>query len=144
MLGIDTNLLVYAFREDLPEHLVSLRFIESRLSTKAPTCVAWPSVYEFFRIVTHKSVFKNPSSRKEAIAFLEALQSADRLVFLSHGPGHFQSMIELCDESKAVGNLAFDVQIAAIFKDYGVTEVATNDADFLRFRSFKILNPMDE
>ena len=105
--------------------------------------IAWPSLYEFYRLVTHPKIFKEPSSRRKVYQVIESLFEIPSLRILSHGLSHFTHSQILADESDATGNIAFDVQIAAIFKEHGVATLLTNDADFRRFRSLRVINPFE-
>lgn len=143
MIGIDTNILVYAFRSDLSQHPIATETITNLMNSSIPWAIAWPSIYEFLRLVTHSKVFKIPSSRKEAIAAIKSLTESPSLNLLSNGLAHFETLSELATEIEAKGNIFFDVHIASIFKEHGITEIITNDADYLKFRDFKITNPFN-
>ena len=141
MQGIDTNVIVYAHRKDLPQHKIATELLESLISGIKPWAIAWPSLYEFYRLVTHPRVFSKPSRRSEALAVISALHEIHSLRILSHGSAHLQRMLELCRQAEITGNLAFDVQIAAIFLEHGIGEIITNDADFCRFSALRVNNP---
>lgn len=141
MLGVDTNVLVYAHRKDLEQHDIAYDLLSKLCSETKLWAIAWPSLYEFYRLVTHKSIFKKPSRRTEALDFISALHKVSSLKILSHASSHWDKMKILCNEADVIGTHVFDVQIAAIFLEHGIEEVITNDSDFLRFRVLKVTNP---
>lgn len=141
MVGIDTNILVYAHRQDLPQHAVAREILERFINGTKPWALAWPSIYEFYRVVTHPRVLKVPSRREEVLKVVDVLHQTQSLFILAHGPAHKERLRELSEEADAMGNLAFDLQIAAIFMEHGIEEIMTNDADFRRFKAFRIINP---
>ena len=144
MRGLDTNLIVYAHRSDMPEHFKAQAIISEFIQSEKLFAVAWPSFYEFYRLVTHGKVFRVPSSREQALSVIRSFFEIPYCRVLSHSVAHWENMESLCKEADVRGNLAFDVQIAAIMLDHGVEEVISNDGDFLRFNRLKVINPFTE
>lgn len=141
MIGVDTNVLVYAHRRDLSQHGIAKPLVDRLMAGVAPWAIAWPSLYEFYRLVTHPRVFRVPSRSRDALDVIAALQQTPSLHLLTHGPAHRDRMAALCRDADVIGTLVFDVQIAAIFLEHGVSEILTNDGDFRRFDGLKVTNP---
>ena len=57
MIAIDTNLLVYAHREDSPWHDAALAKITALAEAKSPWAIPWPCIHEFLAIVTHPRIY---------------------------------------------------------------------------------------
>ena len=55
MIAVDTNLLVYAHREDSPWHDAALAKITEFAEGKSPWSIPWPCIHEFLAIVTEES-----------------------------------------------------------------------------------------
>jgi len=55
MIAVDTNLLVYAHREDSPWHDAALAKITEFAEGKSPWSIPWPCIHEFLAIVTQES-----------------------------------------------------------------------------------------
>jgi toxin-antitoxin system PIN domain toxin len=72
---LDANILIGAFRPDTENHLRLKAWLEEALAENRP--ISFPPLVEiaFLRIVTHPSIFRDPSTLDEAAAFLEALHS---------------------------------------------------------------------
>ncbi len=66
MRALDTNVLVYADREETPEHETALRLVRSLATGSEPWILPWPCIYEFLRVVTHPRVFHPPTPILEA------------------------------------------------------------------------------
>ncbi len=49
---------------------------------------------------------------------------------------------DLLVAAKIVGARAYDARIAAVCLQYGVTELWTNDRDFLHFPALRVQNPL--
>lgn len=52
MIAVDTNILVYAHRRDLPAHARSFEVVAGALTGMAPVGLCWPVIQEFLAVVT--------------------------------------------------------------------------------------------
>lgn len=141
MRAFDTNVLVYATVVSSPQHAIALRVLTDSAESRRPWAIAWPSVYEFLRVVTHPRVLHPPMPMAAAAGVIRTLCSSPSLVLLSETPRHTEVMTELLEASGATGNLVHDAHIAALCLEHGVTELVTADRDFSRFPQLKIHNP---
>ncbi|MDQ7844546.1 MAG: PIN domain-containing protein [Armatimonadota bacterium] len=137
-MAVDTNILIYAHREELPLHAAALR----RLTELAEGPSSWGlpifCLGEFVRVVTHPRVLRPPSPLEEALSALEALLASPSLLVLTPGEAYWPLFREIAREARATGNLAFDAQIAALCREHGVRVLLTEDRDFRRFRGLQI------
>ena len=53
MTAVDTNILVYAHREDSTHHGAALQTIKSPAEGTFAWAIPWPCIHEFPAIVTH-------------------------------------------------------------------------------------------
>ena len=141
MRAFDTNVLVYATVVSSPQHAIALRVLTGSAESRRPWAIAWPSVYEFLRVVTHPRVLHPPMPMEAAVGVIRTLLASPALVLLSETPRHAEVMTELLEASGATGNLVHDAHIAALCLEHGVTELVTADRDFSRFPQLKIHNP---
>jgi predicted nucleic acid-binding protein len=58
------------------------------------------------------------------------------LLILNPGERYWPLLVEAMRQAAAVGNLAFDAQVVAVCREYGVESLLTEDRDFDRFRGF--------
>jgi uncharacterized protein len=56
LIAVDTNILVYAHREDSPFHNPAAQRISELAEGSATWSIPWPCVHEFLAIVTHPRV----------------------------------------------------------------------------------------
>ena len=61
MIAVDTNILVYAHREDSPWHEAAYARIVQLAEGNSPWAIPWPCLHEFFAIVTHPRIFAPPT-----------------------------------------------------------------------------------
>ena len=141
MIAIDTNILVYARREETPFHKEAKELLRNLAEGRGPWALPWPCIYEFLRVVTHPRVFDPPTQLEEALDDLGSLTEAPSLVLLGEGPGHFTHLRHMVSSGRTIGNLAHDAHIAALIREHGVDELWTTDKDFARFVGLRIRNP---
>jgi toxin-antitoxin system PIN domain toxin len=137
VIAVDTNILVYAHREELPQH----RAARTKLTALAEADAAWGipvfCVAEFVRVVTHPRLFDPPYSADEACRAVDRLLASPSVRVLHSGPSFLAHFEEALREANAVGNLVFDAHIVAVCRESGVTSLLTEDRDFARFHRFK-------
>lgn len=141
MTAIDTNVLIYARRQEVPQHAVARQLLKSLAEGSGPWAIPWPCVYEFVRVVTHPRVFDPPSPLDEVLDDLDSLLASPSLTLLGEGPAHPSHFRRMLTEGDARGNLAHDAHIAALVVEHGVSELLTADRDFARFPTVRARNP---
>lgn len=142
MIAVDTNLLVYAHREEsdwFDAAEAALRGLAEGMSTWA---IPWPCVHEFFAIVTHPRIYSPPTPMARALEQIDAWMASPSLVLLSEGSSHWQALAALVRSAKLAGPQIHDARIAAICLQHGVRELWSADRDFARFPALKVRNPL--
>lgn len=132
MRAVDTNVLVYAHREETQHHQVAAQVLTSLAEGRAPWGLPVFVLAEFVRIVTHPRVFSPPSTLEESHAFIDALLESPGVRLLLPDDAFWSRYRATGLDGRATGNLAFDAQIAAICETTGAVLV-TADRDFGRF-----------
>jgi hypothetical protein len=138
LIAVDTNVLVYAHREEVPKH----RAARARLTELAEGRALWgiPAfcLGEFVRVVTHPRLFDPPHTVDEACRALERLLASPSLRVVLPSERYWPLLAEALREADARGNLAIHAQIAAVCREAGVAALLTEDRDFARFRGLSI------
>ena len=142
MIALDTNLLVYAHREDAPFHVVAFDRVAELAESGAPWAIPWPCVHEFFAIVTHPRIYAPPTPRARAIDQIEAWLESPTLVLLAESPTHWVRLRALLTSARVVGPLVHDARVAALCMQHGVKTLWTADRDFARFAPLQTVNPL--
>ena len=144
MIAVDTNILVYAHREDSTFHEQAFRCIAELAESRASWSIPWPCLHEFMAITTHPKIFSPPTPLAAAVAQVEAWLESPSLVLLSEERDHWLKLQRIINASKATGPMVHDARIAALCLSHGIKELLTADRDFGRFRDLKTRNPLVE
>ncbi len=142
MIAVDTNLLLYAHREDTAFHAGAKAAVEGLRGQLAPWAIPWPCLHEFIAIATHPGIYKPASHLLEALGFVEALLASPRLEVLAESPGYFEKLRAIATVAKLRGPRIHDARIAALCLHHGVSQLWSADRDFSLFPQLKVLNPL--
>src|SRR5579859_603373 len=142
MLLPDVNVLIYAHRQDAPDHAAYREWLERLINDDAAFGLADLVLSGFIRVVTHPRVFNPPSSIDEACAFVIALRGRPNYVSVGPGPRHWDLFLSLCRRAGARGNLVPDAYLAALAIESG-SEWMTTDRGFARFPGLRWRHPLD-
>ena len=142
-LAVDTNVLVYAHRPELPQHALARGRLRSLAEGVRPVVFAWPCLYEFLRVVTHPRLFRVPSTAEEALTAVEDLIAFPTARTISETERHASVLKSLVGPAAPTGNLMHDAHIAALLIEHGVPDILTEDRDFLRFPGVHVVRLAD-
>lgn len=119
MITVDTNVLVYAHREDSEFHTAARECIESLREQPGAWTIPWPCVYEFVAIATHPRLYQPPSTLSEALGFVESLPASPSLALLVESTGYFEKLRSVSTTAKARGPRTHDARVAALCLHHG-------------------------
>ncbi|MEI6176642.1 MAG: TA system VapC family ribonuclease toxin [Verrucomicrobiota bacterium] len=142
MIAVDTNILVYAHREDSPWHKIALARVTMLADSGTPWAIAWSSIHEFLAIVTHPRIYDPPSPLETAIEAIQAWQASPGLRLLGEGPGYFETLARQAIAGKIKGPKIHDARIASICLHHGVKKLWSADRDFTSFPDLSCENPL--
>jgi len=142
VIAVDTNILVYAHREESPWHTTAKARLTELAEGPASWAIPWPCLHEFLSIVTHPRIFKTPTPVALALKAVDAMLRAPRLVLLSESDGYWSELRRLVQVGHLAGPVVHDARIAALCHHHGVAELWSADRDFSRFPDLTIRNPL--
>jgi uncharacterized protein len=142
MIAVDTNILIYAHREDSEWHTVAAEKIISLAEGKSAWAIPWPCVHEFLAIATHPKIFSPPTPLSAAVAQVAAWQESPSLVLLSESADYWPVLQQTITTAKITGPQIHDARIAALCLQHGVRELWSADRDFNRFPKLSVKNPL--
>jgi toxin-antitoxin system PIN domain toxin len=142
LIAVDTNILVYAHRRDMPHHARANGLVESCATGNARWAIPWPCAHEFLAIVSNARVFRIPTPIDKALAQLRAWLVSPTVTLLAEREGYLETLSDLLATSRASGAKIHDARIAALCIGYGVSELWSADRDFGRFPRLRTRNPL--
>jgi len=142
MIAIDTNLLIYAHREESPWHGPANAHLQQLAEGRSPWAIPWPCIHEFFSIVTHPRIYDPPTPGSDALEQVDAWLESPSLVTLGEADDHWERLCALIEKGQVVGPRVHDARIVAICLAHGVRELWTADRDFGRFSDLRTRNPL--
>jgi len=135
----DVNVLIYAHREDAPEHHRYAEWLKALTSADEPFALSDVVLAGFLRIVTNGRIFDPPTPMETAIAFCQRLVDWPRAVMVVPSRRHWDVFIALCGNIH--GPLVTDAYLAALAIEHGC-ELITTDSDFARFQGLRWRHPL--
>jgi uncharacterized protein len=141
MMLLDANVLIYAFRRDLPQHKSYSPWLGNLVNGDQAFGVPDLVLSGFLRIVTHPRVFSRPSSIEEGLQFVDAVRGSPAFLALAPGPRHWDIFVRLCRSAAVRGNLVPDAYLAALAIEAGC-EWITTDRDYSRFPGLRWRSPI--
>jgi toxin-antitoxin system PIN domain toxin len=137
----DVNVLVYAFRESLPEHGVYARWLRRAAVAPERLLLTDLALVGFLRVVTHARVVDPVSSAGEALQFVAALRASQSAVMARTGPAMWSMMEGLAKQDRQIrAHLVPDAYLAATALSHHA-RVATRDRGFARYPGLRWFDP---
>lgn len=142
MVAVDTNVLVYAHRQDSPWYDAAYEELTKLAEGDAPWAIPWPCLHEFLNVLTNRRLYQPPTPMAHALNAVETLMQSASLFLLSEGGQYFQELRSLIEVGNITGPQVHDARIAALCLAHGVTELWSADRDYSRFPRLKVRNPL--
>ena len=142
MIAVDTNILVYAHREESDWHEPAERAVRGLAEGVAAWAIPWPCVHEFLAITTHPRIFRTPTPIAAALDQIDAWLESPSLVTLAEDAGYWATLRTLVAQARLDGPRVHDARVAALCLSHAVRELWTADRDFSLFPSLSVRNPL--
>lgn len=142
MIAVDTNVLVYAHREEAPFHEAARSRLQELAESSAPWAIPWPCLHEFLAIVTHPRIFSPPTPAARALDQVDAWLESPTLVLLAEAETHWQRLRAMLEAGRVSGPQVHDARIAALCLEHRVRELWSADRDFGRYPALTVVNPL--
>ena len=142
MIALDTNLLIYAHREDTPQHQKARAVVVEAVNHPLGWGICLPSVAEFWSIVTNPAHRGGTSSNAAVTHFFHYLITEGHGHIWTPGPGFGERLMRWAASLKVRGKRIFDLQIAVIAFEHGAREIWTHDQNFVSVPAVKVRDPL--
>ncbi|HEY3812587.1 MAG TPA: type II toxin-antitoxin system VapC family toxin [Caulobacteraceae bacterium] len=132
MILPDVNVLIHAFRQDMPRHAVCRSWLKDVVTGDARFGLSPLALNALVRITTNPRTFVTPSSIEEAFGFCDDLLGQPHCEVIEPGERHWGIFRRLCLETGTRGPPVTDAWFAALAIESGCDWI-TLDRDFARF-----------
>ncbi len=136
MILPDVNVLIYAFRQDVPQHAICRPWLDRIIQNDARFGVSPLALAAVVRITTNPRTYVTPSSIEEAFGFCEDLLGQPHCQVVEPGDRHWDIFTQLCIDTDTRGSRVTDAWFAALSIEWGC-EWITLDRDYARFPGLK-------
>jgi|SRR5579862_8084452 len=132
MILPDVNVLIFAFREDTPQHAICRAWLETVIAGDARFGVSRLVLSAVVRITTNSRIYRTPSPLDEVFGFCQDLLAQPHCQIVEPGDRHWDIFQRLCIETDTRGARITDAWFAALAIEWGC-EWITFDRDYARF-----------
>lgn len=136
MMLPDVNVLIYAFRKDVPQHKLCNAWLTALVASDARYALSTLVTSALVRITTHQQAQGQASSMAEAFGFCDYLLEQPNCSVVEPGERHWNIFRRLCIDTETRGRNVTDAWFAALAIEHGC-EWITLDRDFARFPGLK-------
>ena len=142
MIAVDTNILIYAHRAEMPFYKKSDKLLTELVESTQDWAIAWPSIHEFIAVVTNPKIFKTPTPLKDALIQVDCWLESPYLNLLSENSEYWEVLKEMATKAILVGAHIHDIRIAALCVVHHVKTLWSADRDFSHVSGLKVMNPL--
>ena len=132
MILPDVNVLIYAFRPEVPEHPRCRQWLQDVVDGDARFGISPFALAAVVRVTTNRRAYPTPSSLDDAFGFSDYLLGQPHCQIVEPGERHWDIFRRLCIETETRGPIVTDAWYAALAIESGC-EWITLDRDFARF-----------
>jgi uncharacterized protein len=132
MMLPDVNVLIYAFRREVPQHAICRKWLDEVVLGAERFAISPLVLAAVVRITTSTRTYATPSSLESAFGYCEDLLGQPHCQAVEPGERHWDIFRGLCVETETRGPRVTDAWYAALAIEWGC-EWVTLDRDYARF-----------
>jgi toxin-antitoxin system PIN domain toxin len=136
MILPDVNVLVYAFRAEVPQHALCRSWLREVILGSEPFGMSPMVLAAVVRVATDHRIHSEPSSIEDALGFCDDLLGQPHCQVVEPGQRHWDIFKRLSLETDTRGRRVTDTWYAALAIEWGC-EWITFDRDYARFPGLK-------
>jgi toxin-antitoxin system PIN domain toxin len=140
MILPDVNILICAFRKDVPEHAVCGPWLGDIIQSESRFGISPLALGAVVRITTNARAFRSPSALEDAFGFCQDLLQQPHCQIVDPGERHWAIFEDICRQTATRGRRVTDAWFAALAIEWGC-EWVTLDRGYARFPGLKWSRP---
>ncbi len=140
MILPDVNVLIYAFRSEMPEHPRCRKWLQNIVDGDVRFGLSPLSLSALVRVTTNRRTWREPTSLEDAFKFSDYLLGQPHCQIVEPRERHWEIFKRLCVETDTRGPRVTDAWYAALAIEWGC-EWVTLDRDYARFPGLRWYAP---
>jgi toxin-antitoxin system PIN domain toxin len=141
MILPDVNVLIYAFRKDVPQYAVCRPWLDRVVLGDERFGLSPLALAAVVRVTTSRRAYINPSSFEDAFGFCEDLLGQPHCQIVEPRERHWDIFKRLCVQADTRGPRVTDAWYAALAIEWGCDWI-TFDRDYARFPGLRWQVPL--
>jgi uncharacterized protein len=141
MMLVDTNVMIYAHRNEDARHVEYRAWMDALIAGPEPYAVSDFALNAVIRIVTDRRIYPNTTPAHVALTYAEVIRQQPHAQVISPGSAFWSIFRTLCDKAGVAGKLVPDAYLAALAIEHGCEFIST-DKDFTRFPGLRWRHPL--
>jgi toxin-antitoxin system PIN domain toxin len=138
---VDTNLLVYAYVKDVPQHEAALEWLDRQLNEVSQVGLPWAALLAFVRLVSNPRIFRNPVSLPVAWQQVATWLSVASVWIPAPTTRHATILGTLLSTEELKANDVPDAHLAALAIEHDLL-LCSGDGGYDRFADLRWQNPL--
>ncbi len=135
----DVNVLLNAFRSDVPDHARYRHWLHDALARDERFATSELILSAVVRLLTNRRV-DNPDDLETALGHAEFIRGQPTCVIIAPGPRHWEIFANLCRALNIRGGRITDAYLAALAIEHGC-EWISSDQQFAQFPGLRWRDP---
>jgi toxin-antitoxin system PIN domain toxin len=141
MILIDTNLLVYAYVREMPEHGRAIVWLDEQFRRNIRIGLPWHSLLGFVRVVSNPRGFPNAVGVPQAWDQVRQWLGADNAWVPQPSERHSEVLDDIFSKIRVSSRFVMDAHLAALAIEHGLT-LCSHDGGFARVPNLRWINPL--
>lgn len=142
MIAVDTNILVYSLRREMPHNAAAFELMVRLSEGSERWAIPWPCCYEFLCVATNRRTWGDSASTPaQAWRQLKVWTASPTCRQLGETAGFVDILETFVNRPNVRGLRVHDAKIAAVCVANGVDALLTSDRDFAMFPQLVTRNP---
>ena len=140
MILPDVNVLIYAFRKEVPQHAICRAWLNAVVLGEERFGISPLALGAVVRVTTNRRAYAEPSSFDDAFGFCQDILDQPHCQIVEPRERHWSIFKRLCVETNTRGPTVTDAWYAALAIEWGC-EWVTLDRDYARFPGLRWRTP---
>ena len=128
MISMDTNILLYAYDTECPEHQAAIDYVRSQHDNPR-LALSELVLVELYVLLRNPVILRHPLSAKDTVDVIQTYRANRHWYIIESAEGIMNDVWRLAGASDFPRRRIFDARLAQTLRRHGVNELATRNVD---------------